>query len=305
MHGGLHRRVQLYTDAKIFTLGLEVQCSVCTQRSWHALDSASYEVQCPRCLSRFKLPIHNPAGELKWSYKNLGPFTTPADDDSSPSELEWAYKSLGPFAAQKRGGGAYSVLLTASFLCSYHHPATTTVLSFVAKGKDGKDLEADFMMFYRNAAFLERQMEWVFGECKTFNKFKQRDIDRMQVISDNFPNSVLVFATLSQDFSEEEKTLLLPFVKACRSYGKLDRPRHAVLLLTGTELFSTFGPPSCWKHKTGNAKQWADARRDFHSLLALCDATQSIYLGLDSWSADWQIEFQRRREEANAKPDGS
>ena len=24
----------------------------------------------------------------------LGPFTTPADDDSSPSELEWAYKSL-------------------------------------------------------------------------------------------------------------------------------------------------------------------------------------------------------------------
>ncbi len=147
MHGGLHRRVQLYTDAKIFTLGLEVQCSVCTQRSWHALDSASYEVQCPRCLSRFKLPIHNPAGELKWSYKNLGPFTTPPDDDSSPFELEWAYKSLGPFAAQKRGGGAYSVLLTASFLCSYHHPATTTVLSFVAKGKDGKDLEADFMMF--------------------------------------------------------------------------------------------------------------------------------------------------------------
>ncbi len=35
-------------------------------------------------------------------------------------------------------------------------------------------------------------MEWVFGECKTFNKFKQRDIDRMQVISDNFPNSVLL-----------------------------------------------------------------------------------------------------------------
>jgi hypothetical protein len=120
-----------------------------------------------------------------------------------------------------------------NLLCNYNHPATTTVLSFNATGQDGKALEADFMMFYRNAAFWERQTEWVFGECKSFNNFKQRDIDRMQVIADNFPNSILVFATLSYAFSEEEKEVLLPFVKACRVYGKLDRPRNAVLLLTG------------------------------------------------------------------------
>jgi hypothetical protein len=302
MHGRVHRRVQLYTDAKIFTLGIEVQCAVCTQRSWHALDSADYEVQCPKCLSRFKLPLHNPAGELKWSYKNLGPFTAPPDEDP---ELQWGYKSVGPFAAEKRGGGAYSVLLAVNFLCSYQHPTTTTVLSFTAKGADGKDLEADFMMFFRNAAFWERQTEWVFGECKTFNRFKQRDMDRMQVIADNFPNSVLVFATLSDDFSDEEKALFIPFVKACSCYGKLDRPRNAVLLLTGAELFSMFGAPSSWETKSGIAKQMADAKHSFHSLLALCEASQSIYLGLGSWSADWQVEFERRREEANGKPDGA
>ncbi len=306
--GNVHRLVQKYTDARVFTLGLEVQCSVCTQRSWYALDSADYEVQCPKCLSCFKLPIHNPAGELKWAYKNLGPFTSPPDDDAKDdekdagtglsAEVQWAYKSLGPFAAPKRGGGAYSVLLAVSFLCGHHHPATTTVLSFNAKSKDGKPLEADFMIFYRNAAVWERQTELVFGECKTFNKFKQRDIDRMQVIADNFPDSVLVFATLSNDFSNEEKELLVPFVKACRAYGKLDRPRHAVLLLTGTELFSTFGPPSCWTDKAGKAKEWADARRPLPTLLNLCEATQSIYLNLQSWSADWIIEFEQRRNAA-------
>jgi hypothetical protein len=231
----VHRRVQQYTHRRVFTLGIEVQCSVCTQRSWYALDAAGYEIQCPKCLSQFKLPIHNPSGELKWAYKNLGPFTSPPDDDekeagtSEAAEVEWAYKSFGPFAAPKRGGGAYGVLLAVDFLCNYHDPATTTVLSFNATGQDGKALEADFMMFYRNSAFWERQTEWVFGECKTFNKFKQRDIDRMQVIADNFPNSILVFATLSGEFSKEEKELLLPFVKACRAYGKLDRPRNGVL----------------------------------------------------------------------------
>jgi hypothetical protein len=300
----VHRLIERYTDAKIFTLGLEVLCPVCTQRSWYALDTADYEVQFPKCLSSFKLPIHNPSGELKWAYKNLGPFTSPPDGDepepdtSPPPETQWAYRSLGPFAAPKRGGGAYSVLLTVNFLAEYHHPATTTALSFTAKGHDGKALEADFMMFYRNAAFWERSTEWVFGECKTFNKFRQRDIDRMQLIAESFPDAVLVVATLADDFADEEKALLLPFVNACRAYGKLNRPSHGVLLLTGTELFSTFGPPSCWQDKPGKGKQWAEGRRPFSSLLELCDATQTLYLGLEPWSVEWQAEFERRREAA-------
>jgi len=296
--GAVHWRVKQYTDAKVFTLGLEVQCAVCTQRSWYPLNGADYDVQCPKCLSKFPLPQHNPSGELKWAYKNIGPFASPpdADGDDTP-EVQWAYKSTGPFAAPKRGGGAYSVLLVVSFLHRWLNPTTTTTLSFKAKREDGKALEADFMMFYRNTAFWQRRMEWVFGECKTFNRLKKQDIDRMQVIADHFPDSILIFATLSDDFSKEEKQLLIPFVRACRSYGKLDRPRNGVLLLTGSELFSHIGPPSCWREKDGIAKDMADKHRPFSSLLELCDASQMIYLGLDSWSADWQAEFARRREE--------
>ena len=301
----IHQRVRSYTEARIFTLGLKVQCPVCTQRSWHGLEAINYEVQCPKCLSSFTLPIHDPNGELKWAYKNIGPFTSPPDDDESEpkdvkrAEVEWAYKSSGPFAAPKRGGGAYSVLLAVNFLREFQHPSTTTVLSFNAKGKDNKPLEADFMMFYRNSVFWERQTEWVFGECKTFNKFKKRDIDRMQVIADNFPNSVLVFATLADEFSDEEKALIIPFVKASRAYGKLDRPRNAVLLLTGSELFSLFGPPQCWENKTGKTKEYATQfGYRMLTLLSLCNATQCIYLGLEPWENDWHAEFERRRKAA-------
>jgi hypothetical protein len=33
-------------------------------------------------------------------------------------------------------------------------------------------------------------------------------------------------------------------------------------------------------------------------LLELCDATQTLYLGLEPWSVEWQAEFARRRESA-------
>jgi hypothetical protein len=156
------------------------------------------------------------------------------------------------------------------------------------------------MMFYRGPAFWEHVTEYVFGECKTFNRFKARDIERMRVIRDDFPGAVLVFATLNDEFSEEEKEILIPFVNTCREYSKLDRPRNPVLLLTGTELFATFGPPICWKDKAGKAKQFANTQRYPHTLLDLCNVSQQIYLSLDSWSKDWDAEFERRQKLAQS-----
>ena len=66
-------------------------------------------MQCPICLSHFRLPTKNPRNEIKWSYK-----------------------SLGPFALPKQAFGAYSVLLTVLFLTTYQRPATTPIFSFRA-----------------------------------------------------------------------------------------------------------------------------------------------------------------------------
>ena len=263
--------VENYTKAKIFNLGIRVQCNVCEQRSWHPLESMRPEIECPICLSRFPLPIHDPRNELKWSYK-----------------------SLGPFALPKQGFGAYSVLLTVLFLATHQDPATTPVLSFRAT-QNTKELEADFMMFYRGSAYWERETETIYGECKSFNGFSEKDVRRMRRIAEDNPGAILVFATLAKEFSARDKQLLTSFVRACRRYGKMDRPKNPVLLLTGIELFSGFGPPQCWRDAGGHLKVFADTSRGPNDLITLCDATQRLHLGLPSWWDDWKVEFEKRR----------
>jgi hypothetical protein len=154
-------------------------------------------------------------------------------------------------------------------------------------------------MFYRSSAFWERETETIYGECKSFNGFAEKDVRRMRRIAEDNPDAVLVFATLAQEFSARDKQLLTPFVRACRKYGKLDRPKNPVLLLTGTELFSGFGPPQCWRDAGGRLKAFADAGRTINDLIALCDATQQLYLDLPSWWDDWNVEFEKRRAKAN------
>ena len=181
------------------------------------------------------------------------------------------------------------------FLTTHQHPATTPVFSFRATQKD-KELEADFMMFYRGAAYWERETETVYGECKSFTGFTDKDVRRMRRIAEDNPGAILVFATLAQQFSVRDKQLLAPFVRTCRKYGKLDRPKNPVLLLTGTELFSVFGPPQCWRDAGGHMKVFADSGRRADDLLALCDSTQQLHLGLTSWWEDWKVEFEKRRQ---------
>ena len=268
----VHRLVERYTQAKIFNLGIRVQCKVCEQRSWHPVGSIDNELQCPVCLSSFGLPSQNPKDEIKWSYK-----------------------SLGPFALPKQAFGAYSVLLSVHFLATHRHPATTATFSFEAK-RQGKALEADFMMFYRSAAYWERETETIFGECKSFNGFSEKDVRRMRTIATDNPGAILVFATLAPELSENDKKLLTPFVKACRKYGELDRPKNPVLILTGVELFSPLGPPQCWRNAGGAMKTFADSSRQPDGLIQLCDASQQLHLGLPTWWNDWNVEYKRKRE---------
>jgi hypothetical protein len=266
--------VQSCVAAKIFNLGIRVRCSVCGQRSWHPLEAIKAEIHCPICLSEFRLPTHDPREEIKWSYK-----------------------SLGPFALPKQGFGAYAVLLSVLFLSNYQRAATTPIFSFRAT-KQGHEFEADFMMFYRSATYWERETETIYGECKSFNGFTEKDVRRMRRIADDNPGAILVFATLAQQLSARDKRLLTPFVRACRKYGELDRPKNPVLLLTGTELFSSFGPPQCWRDAGGTMKAFADSGRHGDSLLTLCDATQQLHLGLPSWWNDWRDASEKRRQKA-------
>jgi hypothetical protein len=45
----------------------------------------------------------------------------------------------------------------------------------------------------------------LFGECKTFDVFKPKDIARMQKLGERFPGAVLCFATLNGELTAEER----------------------------------------------------------------------------------------------------
>ncbi len=247
---------------RMFQIGLEIQCPVCRQRSWHSLGESDYELLCPHCLERFAVPAH------------------------SPKDLRWAYKSTGPFSQNNRGSGAYCVLLVLRFFAELLRGATCPMVSFNAS-KEGNSIEADLGLFFRGASYDAAPCELVFAECKSYNSFTKCDRERMRRLADEFPGATLVFAALKDRLTAREKRLLRPLVNRGRRYWQEERPFNPVLILTGTELFAEEEPPRCW----GEESRYL---RPVEELLRLCDLTQQRYLDMKPWH-DWLIERRKRR----------
>ena len=245
IQGRIHQQL---IDATILQLGIEIQCPVCTQYSWYSVKGADYELECPKCLERISFP--SVSKEVKWSYRTLGPFSLPGQ----------AY-------------GAYTVLLTLRFFSDSRllGGATTPLMSFTAK-KEKMELEADLALFFQASKFGDSKTEVIFAECKTFNNFQKKDADRMGKLGDAFPGTVLVFAALNKSLSEKEKTILRRVVDRSRKRRKNQRPFNHVLILTGAELFLE----SFWK---SHLDRYARAKE----LFELCDLTQQVNLGMNSW----------------------
>ena len=243
-------------NAKVFQLGMKIQCPVCTKHSWYSVKGINYELQCPSCLSAFSFP---PASK----------------------QVNWAYRTLGPFSSSNQADGAYTVLLTLRFFSDFSslNGATTPLMSFTAE-KDGmKPLEVDLALFFRESKFRNSKTEVIFVECKTFNSFRQKDVNRMTDLGKAFPEAVLVFAKLEEYLHDEEKATLSALVNRSRKNRMNDRPFNPILILTGKELFwkSDF---SEWWEKRGGMRMAVNSRK---GMLELCDFTQQINLGMDSW----------------------
>ena len=251
--------LQRLVEGQVLRLGMEVQCPICTQHSWYSVTQSDYELLCPKCNERFRLPAHH------------------------PKEIQWSYRTVGPFSLPGRAYGVYAVLLAHRFFSVLLHLPTTPFLSFTAEKGDEK-IEADLALFLKETRLGRTTIETLFAECKTYDHFKRDDIDRMLALSKGFPGAILVFVTLRKDLTDAEKKLIRPFVNRGRKYWKAERPYNPVLILTGTELFAVFRPEQSWERAGGQHEPWAAKFRRGHlSLLELCDATQQIYLGMKPW----------------------
>lgn len=265
----LSKRGNLYeylVPKGVFKLGLSIQCPRCLRHSWFPLETVRDTFSCPRCLNAFSA---------------LGTVENSA----------WTFKTAGPFSVPHYADGAYSVLLTLSFFDNRYFSSlhTTPVLSFRADGPDGTTLEADLASFWQDVAFGERKHGILFGECKTYDRFRARDFKRMDQLAKNFPGAMLVFSTLRKSLAPEEIKAISRIAKRGRKHWRSERPINPVLVLTGTELLGHSKPPYCWEESL--RKKFGHVR----GLIGLCDATQQIYLGLASWQTEWHAKLEKRQ----------
>jgi len=266
-----HKVLQKLIDADMFQLGVEVQCPTCTQRSWYSITDFDYELRCLKCSEAFQIP------------------------SASPGDMKWSYRAHGPFSLPNRASGVYSVLLTLRFFSQTIDSPTTPIMSFTAK-KGPAEIEVDLALFLQEAKFGRSNTHLIFAECKTYNPFEKGDIDRIKVLGAQFPGAILVFSTLRTSLTEKEKRMFRPFVNQGRRFWKAEHPFNPVLVLTGTELFSSREPPYCWENIEGKQKAFANAHFVFNDLIQLCDVSQQLYLDMKSWSQWLEERWARRRQ---------
>ena len=161
-----------------------------------------------------------------------------------------------------------------------------------------KKVETDFMLWYRRKKTfgpersffgtglpifgMDQPTETVFGEVKSFRRFEQKDVDKMKLLAEKFPGSVLVFATMKEGLSPSEINRITELAKWGREYDPEKRQTRApVIVLTGTELFSTGSLNTSWGKKGGKHKKLIDrAWPGRHNLRFLADLTQHVYLAM-------------------------
>jgi len=272
---GPSKRSNLYDyllSKKVFKLGLRVQCPHCLRHSWFSLEAVRDTFSCPRCLNTF--------GAI-----------------GAVSNSTWCYKTTGPFSVPHYADGAYAVLLTLEFFNdrNFSTMRTTPVLSFKAQGPDNKSLEADIASFWQDSIFGERKDGVLFAECKTYDRFSEKDFRRMRQLAKAFPGAILAFSTLRKSLTHQEIVGMTRVAKAGRKYWKSERPINPVLVLTGTELLNHLSPPYCWDESV--KKRFNHIR----GLLGLCDTTQQIYLNLPSWHTEWHEKWEKKRRSLLAK----
>jgi len=272
------RHLRNLINYKILKGGVNLQCPECAQHTWYALDDLSDRVTCERCLEKFDFPIVRPVSENKWHLR-----------------------TIGPFSVENYAQGGYCVALSLRFFADHQLSNEMTWIPSFSIKKDGMFIEADFGIFLSQGRLNEIKSPIViFGECKSFNEFTNKDITRTKQMADNFPGSVIVFCTLRSTLTDREKKIIAKLARRGRKHYKAEQWINPVLILTGIELFSTFRPPSCWKDKGSPYNAFADNRHVRDGIQELCDATQQMHLGIESY---WTWYEQRRKKRLSRKQD--
>ena len=277
------RTFETLVRQKAVELGLELKCSKCSKWSWYSVNQLDYSLICNFCFKQFDFPIIDPTDK---------------------KHSKWAYRVVGPFALPDYAGGGYAAALTIRFFADiiggFDQAGVTWSSAQELTLNTNKKVEADFMLWYRRRkkiygterSFfgnglpnfgLDRPTETVFGEAKSFRRFEQKHVDDMKLLAEMFPGSVLVFATMKEGLSRSEINRIKELAKWGREPdSKRKQTRAPVIVLTGTELFTTGSLTTSWKSKGGKHEDMAKRISQGESnLRILANFTQHLYLDME------------------------
>ena len=259
-------KITHYTQRNVIKLGLETDCSHCRAKNWHNLDEVGYEVKCERCLKIYNFP----------------------QADLRNQNGNWKYRVVGPFAVPDYAQGSYSALLTVRALSELRMTGLhdfinySTALDLISGNKKP---EIDFALWSADDSKHDTygDPKLVIGEAKSFgaNAIKKKDMAQLKKAAEMLPNSIIAISVLKESFSNTEKALLKKFVEWARKPVNY-KPRHWVILLTGTELFAKHNISYAWKDKGNPYNKFSD----YHctrTLQGLSNSTQAIYLNMPSY----------------------
>ncbi len=268
-------------------LGYELKCNKCNSKNWYSVKELDYVLTCDLCQKQFNFPI-----------------TTPLSEHS-----RWAYRVVGPFALPDYAIGGYAASLAIRFFADiiggYDKAEITWSTGQQLDLPSSEKVESDFMLWYRRKEIwpvertffasglpnfgIEKQTETLFGEAKSFGKpgedvFKQDDIDKMKLLAEAFPCSIFVFATMrdATDLTKGEIEHIRKLAEWGREYdNERKQTRAPIIMLTGTELFTTGSLRSSWEEKGGQHRKLSDRTSlGIPDLRILADITQFLYLGM-------------------------
>ncbi|MCK4788024.1 MAG: hypothetical protein KAV87_30000, partial [Desulfobacteraceae bacterium] len=282
-----HFSLQSLINCNVINIGLEVKCTECDQWNWYPVESLSNILVCENCLKEYAFPKAQPTNR----------------------RLRWCYRAVGPFNKPDYASGAYTSALAVRFfsgMLGFIDTALTWSPGLNLTLSPTQKEEVDFSLWYQRRRSLRSlyKPNLVFGECKSFGKvtFKDRDIKRLETLASRFPGAILVFATMTETLSNNEKKLISSLALWGREFSDSGETRAPVVILTGTELFALHDLGSAWKEKGEKYSPFAD-NPHLHSgnVRLLADATQQLYLGLPSYDEWWEQKVERRRKKKSSR----
>lgn len=115
----------------------------------------------------------------------------------------------------------------------------TYIFGFKVLRPNSKEIlcETDLCLIIQQESFLNNSKRIVLAECKSYNSFESKDIQRLEYFRKKIPNAILVFAKLDKKLSKAEIKLIKDYVYKLRKFRRSNKSTTNLLILTGNELF--------------------------------------------------------------------